>query len=270
MFFSGNLLNAGYWVESLIAFAAFSLMASAVYCLNDVKDAEVDKLHPTKRLRPVASGDVSILAALILSVILCLSSLAVALFGLSLKPVPATITLATYTLLNIAYCLRLKHFAIIDVFIVASGFVLRLVAGGLACDIWLSPWIVCITFLLALFLAFAKRRDDVILSEKESVVVRKNIARYNLPFLNQVLAILGAVVMVCYILYTVSPEVIERFDSEYVYATSIFVLAGILRYLQIAMVDMESGSPTKILLKDRFIQCCILCWVALFVAIIYL
>ena len=122
----------------------------------------------------------------------------------------------------------------------------------------------------ALFLAFAKRRDDVVIRQETGKITRKNIVRYNLEFLNQTLSIIGAITIVCYIIYTVSPEVEARMNSQYVYITSIFVLAGILRYLQITIVDIHSGSPTKIMLHDRFIQICLFLWACLFAFIIYL
>ena len=269
MFFSGNLLNAEDWVEGAIAFVCFSMVASGVYCLNDLKDVEADRLHPTKRLRPIASGEVSVGSARAIMLLLMAGGLCIAWFGLPETP-SATAIIATYLLINIAYCLGLKKFAIIDVFIVATGFVLRVLAGGMACDIWVSPWLICMTFLLALFLAFAKRRDDVALMESEGVVVRKNIVRYNSAFLNQTLGILAAVTMMSYIMYTVSPEVEARLGSQYIFITSVFVLAGILRYLQVAIVDLRSGSPTKILARDRFIQFTILGWILTFIAIIYL
>jgi hypothetical protein len=126
------------------------------------------------------------------------------------------------------------------------------------------------TFLLALFLAFAKRRDDVVMYETTGTIIRKNVNRYNITFMNQVIGIIASITMVCYIMYTVSPEVIERFQSTSLYITSVFVLAGIIRYLQITIVDIKSGSPTTILIKDRFIQLCILGWLLTFSLIIYL
>lgn len=270
VFFSGNLFDAACLKASAGIFMAFCMMSSAVYCLNDLLDAEDDRRHPVKCKRPVAAGDVSERAALLMAGALALLSVTVSLYLPVNNPSVTAALLTAYALLNAAYCFRLKRYAIVDVFTIASGFVLRLVAGGVGCSIWLSPWMVCLTFLLSLFLAFAKRRDDVLLSEQKGIIARPNIVRYNLPFLNQVLSIIGTATIVCYILYTVSPEVMERMDCEYVYTTSVFVLAGILRYLQITMVDLNSGSPTKILLKDRFIHCCLSGWGLLFAAIIYL
>lgn len=156
-----------------------------------------------------------------------------------------------YIIMNIAYCVKLKKIAIIDIFTIATGFVLRLLAGGLATSIKLSQWIVLMVFLLALFLAFAKRRDDVRIYEENGVLVRNTAKYYTLPFMDQVIMMTASIVMVCYILYTVSPDVTARFHNHYLYITSIFVLAALIRYLQIT-ANAKGGSPTKILLKRPF------------------
>ena len=153
--------------------------------------------------------------------------------------------------------------------IVAFGFVLRLLAGGLATHIELSKWIVLMTFLITLFMSFAKRRDDVIRMEKTGEAPRKNTIRYNLTFINQAITITASVTLVCYIMYTVSPEVISHFKTDYLYLTSIFVLVGLLRYIQLTVVDQRSGDPTKVLLKDRFTQLIVLAWLLTFLLIIY-
>ena len=270
LFFGGELLDMECWKAALWVFLAFSLMASSIYCLNDIRDVEADRAHPRNRFRPIASGDVSVKSAYAIMVCLIFGALSIPLLGNGVHNLDVAFILVLYLVLNILYCLKLKQYAIVDVFIVSLGFVLRLISGGVACDIWLSPWIICMTFLLALFLAFAKRRDDVVLHDTTGVVSRKNILRYNIPFMNQVLGIIGSITIVCYIIYTVSPEVEHRLGSGYVFVTSIFVLAGILRYLQVSIVDLKSGSPTKILMKDRFIQYCILCWLFVFAIILYL
>ncbi len=270
LFFSGSLLNPWCWQQAAIAFMAFSAMASSIYCLNDIRDIAADRQHPKKRHRPLAAGEISVRSAYFLMVFLVIASLGICFLSDKTHAFPLMQIMCIYFVMNIAYCLKLKQYAIVDVFIVSLGFVLRVVAGGVACDTWLSPWLICMTFLIALFLAFAKRRDDVVLREKTGKAIRRNTERYNLDFVNQTLGILGAVTMVCYIIYTVSPEVEIRMGSQYVYVTSLFVLAGILRYLQVAIVDYKSGSPTKILLRDRFIQSCIVMWILVFAIIIYL
>lgn len=263
-------MNLWYWKQAMVVFVAFSFMASAIYCLNDLRDIESDRAHPIKQKRPLASGAVKPMQAIALMVILIALSLGLCRFLPHDSIVKVLLILLFYLVTNIAYCYGLKRYAIIDVFIVSFGFVLRLAAGGVACSIWLSPWIVLMTFLLALFLAFAKRRDDVVLYEEQGIVVRKNILRYNLQFMNQVLGLIGAIAIVCYIMYTVSPDVEHRFGNQYVYITAIFVIAAILRYLQVAIVDLKSGSPTKVLMRDRFIQACLMLWIATFAVILYL
>ena len=180
------------------------------------------------------------------------------------------IIIGGYWLMNIAYCLRLKQIAILDVTIIAIGFVMRVLAGGVATDIWISHWLVLMTFLVTLFLAFTKRNDDYRLYEQTGQKPRISITGYNKTFINEATAIIASVTMVCYIMYTMSPEVIERMGTRYVYLTSGWVLAGLLRYLQNMIVFGLSGSPTKSLVKDHFIQICIIGWIASFFAIIYL
>jgi 4-hydroxybenzoate polyprenyltransferase len=267
MFFAGQMIDIWCWQQCFVAFLSFSFMASAVYCINDLKDVEADRNHPIKCQRPLPSGKITVLAVRLLTILLIASSLLIS--GL-LKSAWTTAILTIYLVLNIMYCYKLKQYAIIDVFILSMGFVLRLFAGGISCHIVLSPWIVSLTFLIALFLTFAKRRDDVVILDQTGKTMRRNTKRYNIQFLNQTLSIVGTITIVCYIMYTVSDDVMCRFGSRYLYTTSIFVLAGILRYLQLTIVDNRSGSPTKILLKDTFIQVCIGCWILMFIGIIYI
>lgn len=269
-FFGGKLFDAWCWHQAIVTFFAFSFIASTVYCINDIIDIESDKKHPKKRHRPLAFGDLTPCQGIIISSILFALSLASCFLWLDSYALNVAALIALYFIMNMAYCFKLKHFAIIDVFILSLGFVIRLFAGGIACHIWLSPWIVLMTFLLALFLAFAKRRDDMLIYENKNILVRKNIVRYNSQFLNLTLSIIATITIVCYIMYTVSPQVISNFHTDYVYITSIFVLIAILRYLQVTIVDGQSGSPTKVLLRDRFIQSCISLWILSFIIILYI
>lgn len=273
LFFGRHIFELEYLVPCSLVFMAYCFAASGIYCFNDTFDAEVDKLHPVKSKRPVASGAVSKPAAYALSAGCFAISLAVvflrqAVSGTSMLPVFGII--GFYIVMNIAYCVRLKHFAIVDVFVIAVGFVLRVLIGGWATGIVLSHWLILMTFLLALFLAFAKRRDDVVMYENTGIMARRNVNRYSVQFLNQAISIIASITMVCYIMYTVSPEVIERFHTSYLYVTSVFVLAGIIRYLQITIVDVKSGSPTKVLIKDHFVHACIAGWLCSFLIILYL
>lgn len=272
-FFNGSIADAKYWIPAVTVFSAFSFAASGIYCYNDVYDVEEDRHHPQKRSRPIACGAVSRKMACFLMVIcIFLSICIISLFEWPSAEVEISLysIIIGYVLMNIAYCVWLKQKAIVDVFIIAIGFVFRIFAGGIATGILLSHWLVLLTFLLALFLAFSKRRDDVVMYENTGQIIRKNIVRYNLVFMDQAISVVASIAMVCYVMYTVSLEVMNRFHSPYVYTTSIFVLAGIIRYLKVTIVDLKSGSPTKILVHDRFIQACILCWLLSFVLIIYL
>ena len=268
MFFGGRLLNADDAIASVVTFFAFSFAASAIYCFNDIVDVDADRRHPVKCHRPIASGAVSVPTAYALMAVLALLS-ALLLFFLPQRAGETAGIVAFYFLLNMAYCIWLKRHAIIDVCTVAFGFVLRILAGGMACDVAVSNWLVLMTFLLALFLSFAKRRDDVLRMNETGEPPRRNTIRYNITFVNQAITVTGTVTLVCYIMYTVSPEVVSRFHAPYLYLTSIFVLVGLLRYMQLTVVDEVSGDPTKILLRDRFTQAIVVAWIMSFLLIIY-
>lgn len=270
LFFGGQLTQWIYLYQAIIVFVAYSFMASSVYCFNDIRDIEADKAHPKKCSRPLASGAISITTAYFTMFILLFPAIAIIYFFLKVATWEIIGITGIYYLMNIAYCVKLKRCPIVDVMIIATGFVLRIFAGGVATGIELSEWIVLMTFLLALFLAFAKRRDDVALFQNTKVQPRHNTNRYNLEFMNQVITSVCTITIVAYIMYCVSPEVTERFHNRYVYLTAIFVMAGIIRYLQLTIVDAKSGSPTRILMKDRFIQICIAGWIVAFLFIIYL
>jgi len=265
LFFAAKLVDSHLLLSTVIAFVAFSLAASAVYVFNDYIDIEDDRRHPKKKDRPLASGAISKSQAIIIMSVLSLSGLGL-MFSISTE---ATAIALAYIVMNIAYSLHLKHIAILDVTIIAIGFVLRLFIGSVATGISLTSWIVVMSFLLALFLALAKRRDDVLIYLDTGKKMRKVIDGYNLRLVDTAMAIMASVTIVAYITYTISSEVVTRVNSEYLYLTSLFVILGIMRYLQIAFVMQESGSPTKIVLKDRFIQLTMLGWVSMFTWILY-
>lgn len=270
LFFSGHIADISLLGYAVVAFICFSLACSGIYCFNDICDVESDRIHPVKKTRPIASGKVSIRNAYIISIL----SIATSYIIVCTLPGDARTglcsVLTVYVVLNIAYCLWLKYRALIDIFIISTGFVLRLIAGASVTMITLSHWIVIMTFLLALFLSLAKRRDDVVIMENTGLTTRKNIVGYNLVFMNQAISIVAAMTMVAYLLYTVSPDVTARIGSDNLYYTSVFVLLGILRYLQLTIVDVRSGSPTKVLLTDRYTQLCVAAWGITFAVIIYL
>ncbi len=268
LFFGHQLLNIPLLLNAMVMCVSFSFIASAVYCLNDIIDVEADRRHPVKCKRPIASGDVSVPTAYLMMLILIAMSISV-LFLSSVGVVSGICVIAAYLLMEIAYCLKLKRYAIIDVCMLSLGFVLRIIAGGVVTDIVISHWLVMMTFLLTLFLGIAKRRDDVLKMMSTGIAPRHNTKRYNLTFVNNAITITASVMLVCYIMYTVSPEVTENFHTRYLYLTSIFVLIGLLRYMQLAVVDEKTGDPTKILLHDRFTQLVVAAWGLTFLLIIY-
>lgn len=270
MFFGGVLFDLTAIESGLLVFMAFSFIASSIYCYNDIVDADADRHHPVKCCRPIASGEVSVSRGyLLMAVMAVLSAIMVMLLPSPVR-MGTAVVVAIYYVLNLAYCSKLKQYAVLDVCIVAFGFVLRIVAGGVAEEVALSQWIVLMTFLLTLFLSFAKRRDDVLRMNETGEAPRHNTIRYNLTFINQAITITASVTLVCYIMYTVSPEVEEHFKSQYLYLTSVFVLLGLLRYIQIAVVDKKSGDPVKVALTDRFSQLIVAAWLVTFLIMIYL
>lgn len=268
LFFGMQATNTALYWPTTVAFIAFCLAASGVYCLNDVIDVEADRRHPRKSHRPVASGAVPVSLAWVMMAVCFV--VAIAILPLVRGEFAAeAVVIAVYIVINVAYCLRLKRVSVLDMMVVALGFVLRLLAGSFASGVELSHWIVMMTYLLALFLAVAKRRDDVVIFENTGKSMRRNIATYNLQFMNITVGMLAAMTLVCYIMYTIDPVVMARIGSNSLYLTSLWVLGGILRYLQITLVDQRSGSPTKVMVTDGFIQLCIIGWVLTFAALLY-
>lgn len=279
LFFSGELFNWNVYPQMLLGFLAFCCMASSIYIINDYRDIEDDKKHPEKSKRPLASGKVSKTSALIISALLIATGLTISL----LIEQKFLFVICIYFLINLAYSFGLKSIPILDIIIVAVGFVLRIKGGAVIADVGLSEWLNIMVFLLALFMAIGKRRDDVLLKLASGTDMRKSIKGYNLEFLNVILALVCAVIVVAYFMYTMSPDVQHRMANlssantngsaggvYRLYYTCLFVLAGIMRYLQIIFVQAASGSPTKILYKDRFIQATIILWIASFYLIIYM
>lgn len=265
LFFDGSFTDTRLLGLACVCFVIFSLAASAVYCLNDVMDRKADAVHPVKCKRPIASGAVSVQAGIAVMAVCVLLAV-----GLTLWLAPSLIwILLGYMVLNVAYSLWLKHVELVDMLIVAFFYVLRVLAGAQVCEIMPSRWIVVMTFLLALFLVLGKRRDDVMIQAESGTVVRRGAANYNLQFVNMALTLVATVTIVAYMMYTMSDEVAKRLGSRYVYSTAVFVLAGLLRYLQLTVVGNRTGSPTKVLFHDRFIQLCLLGWIITFVLIIY-
>lgn len=264
LFFSGEFMNLNSFTTTFLAFVCFCFASSSVYIINDYFDIEQDKLHPVKSKRPLASGQISIQNALVLLSLLLLSSIILS-FSISNN---LGLVILTYIIMNAFYSIYLKHFSLIDVNIIALGFVLRIIAGSVAAIVIPSKWILLVTYLLAFFLALAKRRTDVVL-QQQGLEVRKNIQGYNLIFIDITLGLLSSIIIVCYIFYCISPEIQKHYESELLYISILFVINGIIRYLKLALVDQTTYSPTVIVLKDKFIQITILCWLGLLGYLLY-
>lgn len=258
LFFGYRLEAVDAVVDTALAFAAFCFIASSVYIINDIRDIQEDRLHPIKKSRPLASGALNRTEALIFFSFLVLAA---GIISFLFLPVQFTWIAGFYFFLNIAYSFYLKHIAIIDVICISMGFVLRIFAGGYSADVAISPWIIIMTFLLSLFLALAKRRDDLILAD-DGHGARKSLDGYNMEFISSAMVVMASVIIVSYLLYTVSPEVTRKHHTHNLYQTSFWVIIGLLRYMQITFVKKGSGSPTAVLLKDLFLQAVVLLWLA--------
>ncbi len=265
VFFAGQFFNVEILLNLFAGIICFSLVASSIYIINDYRDIEDDKIHPIKKMRPLASGTVTKFSALFVAAVFLIIGFSAAWFVRD----KFMFVLGIYFVLNLCYSFGLKNIPILDIIIIAIGFVLRIKAGSIIAKIPLSEWLIIMVFLLALFMAIAKRRDDVLLKLSSGTDMRKAVKGYNLDFINTALSLNCAVIIIAYFMYATSPETVNRLQTYRLYYTCLFVLAGILRYLQIIYVQADSQSPTKILYKDRFIQVTILLWIISFYLILY-
>lgn len=237
-------LSHGWLV--LAAALCFCLLSSAVYLFNDVRDCDQDRRHPTKKLRPIASGALSVPLALGFSVALALAALVGgAVIGIELVQV-----LFAYAIIQVLYTLGLKRVALVDVFVIASGFVLRALAGAVAIGAEISPWLLLCALLLALFLALCKRRHEKVVLEHVSDETRDSLRAYSERLLDQLIAIVAAATIVCYALYTLWPDTVAKFGTTRLGFTIPFVLFGIFRYLDLVYRHDRGERPERILLTD--------------------
>jgi 4-hydroxybenzoate polyprenyltransferase len=265
LFFGREFTNVHKLGSLSLGFIAFCCIASSIYIINDYRDREDDRRHPVKCKRPLASGAVAPSAALLICGLLIIAG-----FGLAWWIREKFLfVLFIYFLINLAYSMGLKAIPILDLILLAAGFVLRIKGGSVIAFVPLSEWIVIMVFLLAVFMAIGKRRDDVLLKLSSGIDMRKSVKGYNLDLLNSLLAFVCAIIVVAYLMYTMSPVTITYMGTTRLYYTTVFVLAGIMRYLQIIYIHSDSGSPTKILYKDRFIQVTLLLWIASYILILY-
>lgn len=245
---------------SLVATVLFCIVSSGVYALNDWKDRKADSLHPVKRLRPVASGEIAPTPALALAAALLVTGLLLAAFSVRLLAV-----LGAYVVLQLVYTAKLKHIPLLDVFVIAIGFVLRAVAGAAVLSARISPWLLLCTFLLALFLALCKRRQEKVMRKEEEQ--RKSLRAYSTEFLNILISISAGATVVAYALYTLSSETIARFGTPLLGLTIPVVIFGIFRYMHLVYSANEGERPERILLTDRVIIFTVLVYFALTAAL---
>jgi len=267
-FFAGQFFVRDRFLHLMEGIVSFCFIASAIYIINDYRDIEDDQRHPVKCNRPLASGKVKKPIA----VSICFGLLLLGtILGLLADPnYKFLFILFLYFFINLFYSFGLKNFAILDILMLSSGFVLRVKGGAIVSEVEATDWLIIMTFLLSLFMAIAKRRDDLLLKVSTGTDMRKSMRGYNLDFLDTMLGLSSAIVIVAYINYTVSPVTVARLGTHNLYYSSLFVIAGLMRYLQITFVLKKSGSPTEILYKDHFIQVTLGLWVLSIYAILYL
>jgi 4-hydroxybenzoate polyprenyltransferase len=265
LIFSRSVLD--WHRTSTVAAAAglFCLLASASYVLNDILDAPEDRQHPIKRRRPIASGRLAAPWAGALAIVLALAALG----GGWVLDRTLFLVLASYAGINVLYSLFLKHVMLLDVFVIAAGFVLRVLAGGVVIHVEISAWLIVCTTLLALFLALTKRRHELVLLGENAANHRPHLAHYSAYFLDQLIGIVTASTVMSYALYTLSEDVAVKFPGKRLELTIPFVLFGIFRYLYLVHQTREGGSPTRLLLTDRILLVVVVLWAVSVMLIIY-
>ncbi|MXP06341.1 MULTISPECIES: decaprenyl-phosphate phosphoribosyltransferase [unclassified Apibacter] len=265
IFFAGKILDLNLLLNSIIAFFSFSFIASSIYIINDYTDIEKDRMHPEKKNRPLAAGKIPINHAIIVFLFLVIASY---FFGYFTHSWGVILIISVYFIMNLAYSFNLKHIAIIDVSIIAIGFLLRIYMGGYATNLPISVWAVLITFFLALVMALGKRRGELI-NVQLTGQTRKALDGYNLQFIDIAITMVSTSFVVCYIMYTLDPVIKMNFHYYIVY-TSLFAVIGILRYLQLTFVYNKTESPTKMIYRDLFLQIDLAIWIVMIFILKYL
>lgn len=242
-----HLELAGLIAPALAATLLFCLASSAIYLLNDIKDIELDRAHPEKKFRPIASGDVAVGSALFMAVILFVVSLA----GSWLIAPALAGAIGGYLALQLAYVYALKKIPLVDLFVIAIGFVLRALAGALAINVLISPWLLLVTLLLAMFLALCKRRQEFLLIDNAASATRPALLGYNEKMLDQLIAMTGAATLVCYALYTQWPDTVNKFGSHRLGFTLPFVMFGLFRYINLVYHHQLGERPEQVMFTDK-------------------
>lgn len=265
LLFSGHLFESFFFIQTLIGFFFFSLVASSVYVFNDVIDIEKDKLHPVKSKRPLPSGKLSVRTAIIVAIVLACAGIV----GGLRSNLTFGVILIAYTSINVFYSFKLKEVVILDVMTIASGFVLRVVGGAVLINVPTSEWLIICTVLLALFLGFSKRRHELTILETVADTHRAVLQHYSPYFLDQMIGIVTASTVMSYALYTISEETIKKFGTNHLIYTVPFVLYGIFRYLYLVHRKEEGGNPTRLAVTDKPLLINMILWIVTASLIIY-
>lgn len=266
LIFARELFHLGPLLEAVKAFVVFCLAASAIYIINDVADADADRAHPEKRHRPIASGIVPVTRALVLATLL-LGAAVVIVSGMHHLFIVA---MALYIVMNVAYSFRLKEVVLLDVFIVAAGFMLRVLGGAYAINVTVSSWLVLCSLFISLFLGFAKRRSELERAAPGGAAEQRSVlAVYTPVVLDQMLTIAAAGAVISYALYTVAPRTIEVFHTDKLIYSTVFVIFGVFRYLHLLYTSGDAENPTNAVTHDVPIILTVSLWILSCVAIIY-
>jgi 4-hydroxybenzoate polyprenyltransferase len=265
LIFAVKLLDPAALAHASAAFLIFCALSGAVYLINDVSDREQDRLHPLKRMRPIASGELAPGTGLMFAAVLSVIALSAAF---ALRPAFGIVA-ALYLLLFVVYTRSLKHIVVLDVMTIAIGFVLRAAAGGLVISVHISNWLLVCTMLGALFLGLAKRRHEMTLLAEGAKGHRRILEEYDPYLLDQMIGVMAAATMVAYIIYCASPETHASFGTEWMVLTTPFPIYGLFRYLYLVHRKAGGGSPSDMLLTDRPLLACVALWGIAVVLIVY-
>jgi 4-hydroxybenzoate polyprenyltransferase len=265
LLFGIKLSQPAYVLSALAASFSFCLLASGLYIVNDLVDVEGDRAHPEKRLRPIASGQLSSGLALSVTFLLLMAAFGIA----SVLGTKFILLAVTYCIVTLGYCLAFKQAVVLDGMLIAAGFVLRVVGGAVAVDVQPTHWLIVCAFLLALFLAFSKRRQELVMLSDTAAQHRAVLGQYTVSFLDRANNILLASTLVCYALYTVAPTTIEHFGTDKLIYGSAFVIYGLLRYLALMQDPDNGGNPSKMLVKDKPLLLAVVGWAIYNVLVIY-
>jgi 4-hydroxybenzoate polyprenyltransferase len=265
LFFSLSFFQFDAIILSIHAFVTFCLISSSIYLLNDIRDRKEDLLHPFKKNRPIATGRISMRTAMIFFFVLLIAGVLLAFF-LNIK---FLLLVVFYLFINIGYSFGLKRIVILDIMIVATGFLIRALAGAVAIDVDASPWLFICTLLLALLIVIGKRRNELFILKSGAVSHRTSLTEYSIPFLDGLMFVSASGAIVTYALYTIAEETIKRFETRWLIATTPVVIYSIFRYLYLIYIKQEGGDPTKMILKDKAFIISGLLWIIMIGVIIY-